>query len=117
MGYYANTINLGLKASKKYASGKELETQRKESLEEPDPDQVEGEKLKFDIKMFKGYRAWELTPVEIIGFKVVSKARSSINIDLRNYLLRNSKKKDKKCYVLEAIKNEDPESVRFAFTN
>ena len=67
--------------------------------------------------MFKGYRSWELTPIEIIGFKVISKARSSINIDLRNYLLRNSKKKDKRCFVLEAIKNEDPESIRFSFIN
>lgn len=38
-----------------------------------------------------------------------------MNIDLRNYLIRKSKKKDKNWYVLEAINHSDPETLRFAF--
>ena len=47
------------------------------------------------------------------GFKVHSDKK--INIDLRNYLLRKSKKKEVNCFVLEAIRSSKPQTIRFCF--
>ncbi len=38
-----------------------------------------------------------------------------MHFDLRNYLIRRSKKTDKECYVLEAIHQSSPETLRFCF--
>ena len=46
------------------------------------------------------------------GFKVSSE---EMQFDLRNYLMRRSKKKDRECYVLEAIHQSSPEVIRFCF--
>lgn len=43
------------------------------------------------------------------------KGKAQFEIDLRNYLIRKSKKKDELGYVLEAIRNCNPETVRFFF--
>ena len=62
--------------------------------------------------MNKGFK-WEEILIEVTDFKVISE--SNFNIDLRNYLMRVSKKKDRRCYVLESIKKVSPETIRFAF--
>lgn len=65
------------------------------------------------IDINKGYK-WEESSIELHDFKVLSD--SNFNIDLRNYAMRVSKKKDRKCYVLESIKKKvTPETIRFSF--
>jgi len=48
----------------------------------------------------------------IDGFKILSK---ELKLDIRNYLIRHSKKKNRECYVLEAIRFTDPDVIRFCF--
>lgn len=38
-----------------------------------------------------------------------------MQFDLRNYLIRRSKKTDKEWYVLEAIHMSSPDAIRFCF--
>lgn len=41
-----------------------------------------------------------------------------ISLDIKEYLIRKSKKKNKSCYVLEALKKGmSPETVRFSFVS
>ena len=50
--------------------------------------------------------------MSIEGFKVSS---VEMEFDIRSYLMRKSKKKDKDCYVLEAIHFSTPKVLRFCF--
>ena len=53
--------------------------------------------INLNIIISKGFK-WEEVLIELKDYKVSSD--SNFNIDLRNYLLRKSKKKDKNCYAL-----------------
>ena len=68
----------------------------------------------MNVVIAKGFK-WEEVTIELKDFKVSSD--SSFNIDLRNYLMRVSKKKDKKWYALEAKKKMNPETIRFSFVS
>ena len=61
--------------------------------------------INLNIIISKGFK-WEEVLIELKDYKVSSD--SNFNIDLRNYLLRKSKKKDKNCYALEAIRKMTP---------
>lgn len=68
--------------------------------EESDLPNLKKEPVRFRVEVEKGFRSWQQIYLTIEGFKVSSE---SMNFDLRNYLIRRSKKKDRVCYVLEAI--------------
>jgi hypothetical protein len=59
-----------------------------------------------------GFRGWNSIYLDLDGFKVSSE---DMQFDLRNYLIRRSKKTDRECYVLEAIHQSTPEVLRFCF--
>lgn len=61
--------------------------------------------MRFRVEIEKGFRSWQQIHLTIEGFKVSSE---DMNFDLRNYLMRRSKKKDRECYVLEAIHQSSP---------
>lgn len=60
----------------------------------------------------KRFNSYEDVLVTIKDFKIVC---GSYNLDARNFLLRSSNKKDRKCMALEAIHNIQPETLRFSF--
>jgi hypothetical protein len=69
--------------------------------------------VRLIIAVNSGFNSWDEETISISGFKINSQKK--INLDLRNYLLRKSKKKDVTCYVLEAIRSSKPQTIRFSF--
>ena len=49
--------------------------------------------LKFEIAIEKGYKTWASTYITMQGYHVEGKGQ--LDIDLRNYLIRKSKKADR----------------------
>ncbi len=71
--------------------------QKKPTFEKDSPADFDW-KINSKLFIFKSFNTWDLQPVVLSAFKLF--IGSKYTLDLRNYIIRTSKKKERECYAL-----------------
>ena len=67
-------------------------------LSEEKESELPTEPQRFKVEIHQGFRTWNGAYVTLDGFKMM--AQGELNVDLRNYIVRRSKKSERECYAL-----------------
>lgn len=111
LNLYEKTINYALEVENENNTLISLDKPVEEVASEPnEPKQP----LQFKIEVEKGSKGWRVVGLTLDGFRL---SCDLFEINLRNYLIRKSKKTDRDCYALQSIHQTDPSIIRFSFVN